>query len=135
MNITFRQSILCFIGISLLITITIGGIGSYFMLKNAASTTYQYDNTTKAVLYLEAVKSNFWKAQSTMLQMALDRNPVLIKNNYNKVLALYRNNDELLTLYKNTESSGPEEDALYTVLVEKRNEFHKLNTNIFLKLL
>ena len=64
MIMSFRKSILYFLVISLLVTIIVGGIGSYFMLKNAADITYQYDNTTEAALYLEKAKSNFWRAQS-----------------------------------------------------------------------
>ena len=129
MIMSFRKSILYFLVISLLVTIIVGGIGSYFMLKNAADITYQYDNTTEAALYLEKAKSNFWRAQSLMLQMALDKDPGRIRENHDKALALYKNNDELLSLYAQTESSGSEEDALYAALVEKRGQFHALNAH------
>ncbi len=124
---SFRQTILCLIGISLLITITIGGIGSYFMLKNSANVTSQYNNTTKPAFYIGEVKSNFWKAHALMLQMALDKDEDAIKNNYNKVMALYSRNNELLQSYSKTEFSGIEEKKLYAAMVKARDKFHQMN--------
>lgn len=127
MTMSLRQSILCLLGVSLLITIAIGGIGSHFMLKNAESIDYQYDNTTKAALYIEKIKSNFWRANSLLLQAALDKDPRSIEQNYVRVLALYKQNDALLNLYEQTDSSGPKEDALYEYLIVKRQRFHEAN--------
>ncbi len=127
MKLTFRRSILCFLGLSLLITMTVGGIGSHFMLKNTDDIAYQYENTTKAALYLEEIKSNFWKSRALMLQMGLDKERDAIDENHKKILALYRDNDNLMALYKATKSSGAREDTLYAALVEKRNKFHALN--------
>ncbi len=97
------------------------------MLKNADDITFQYENTTKPALNLEKIKANFWKAYTLTLQMSLDKERKAIDNNYIKVVALYHDNDNLMSLYKNSKSSGNGEDALYAVLVEKRKKFHELN--------
>ncbi len=127
MIISFRKAMMLLIGISLLVTVAVGGIGGYFMLKNADSATYQYENIVVPAFYIEEMKANFWKAHGLLLQAALDKDPALIEANFAKVPALYRQNDDLLRQYALTESSGSAEDALYAQLVEKRRRFHELN--------
>ena len=129
MIISFRKALMLLIGISLLVTVAVGGIGGYFMLRNAESTTYQYDNIITPTFYVEEVKANFWKAQALLLQAVLDKDPTLIEQNFAKIPELYRQNDELLRLYEQAESSGPEEDALYARLTEARRRFHQLNAH------
>lgn len=118
---------LSLIGVSLLVTMAVGGIGGYFMLKNSKSATFQYDNVVTPTFYVEEVKSNFWKAHALLLQAALDKEPALIEQNYRKATELYLQNDKLLDLYDRAKSSGPEEDAFYAALVETRTKFHALN--------
>ena len=111
----------------MLIAVATGGIGGYFMLRNVGNATYQFENTTKPVLYLEKVRTNFWQAHSLVLQMALDKELHLIYVNHARAVELFSQNDELLRLYAETDFSGPEESALYADLIEKRKQFHMLN--------
>ncbi len=127
MNMSFRQSILGLIGLSLLITVTTGGIGSYFMLNNSASIEYQYQNSTTPAFHLSKVKANFWKAHALELQAVLDKEQKRIDASLAQARELYKENDTLLQLYSAAEFSGPEEKALYEEMVEKRNKFHRLN--------
>ena len=123
----FRQNILCLIGISLLVSVAIGGIGGYFMLRNVGNAAYQLENTTKPVLFLEKVRTNFWQAHSLVLQMALDKELHLIYANHAKAVELFSQNDELLRRYAETDFSGPEERALYANLIQNHKRFHALN--------
>lgn len=111
----------------MLISVAIGGIGGYFMLQNVGNAAYQFENTTKPVLYLEKVKTNFWQGHSLVLQMALDKELHLIYVNHARAVELFSQNDELLRLYAETDFSGPEERALYEDLVRKRKQYHVLN--------
>ena len=80
---------LSLIGVSLLVTMAVGGIGGYFMLKNSKSATFQYDNVVTPAFYVEGVKSNFWKAHALLLQAALDKEPALIEQNYSQATEVY----------------------------------------------
>lgn len=120
MAISFRQSILFIICVSLLITIVVGGIGSYFMMKSVNDVTHQYENTTKPAMYLETAKANYWISHALVLQIALDKDRGLMDSNYLKILALYQENDELLKRYKLIEFSSPEARAFYHTFEEKR---------------
>ncbi len=128
MVMSFRHSILLLLLVSLLITTVIGGIGSYFMMKNAHDITYQYENTTKPAMYMAEVKTNYWMAHALMLQMALDKEQDLINMNYEKVLALHKENSDLIQRYQAVETSGPQEEALYRAFDEKRQAYKRVNT-------
>lgn len=62
---------------SVLVTVVIGGIGSYFTFENANDLAYQYKNTTKAILYTAEVKFNVATIQRLVLQTALDKKSAL----------------------------------------------------------
>lgn len=122
MSLSFRQSILCLMGISLLVTVLVGGIGGYYMLKNMRSVNYQFENTVAPAMYMEEIKTNYWTAHALMLQMALDKEPVLIRQNYYKVRHLHQKNEDLLQLYEKTHS-GARELELYEGFKEKRQAY------------
>lgn len=123
MSVSFRQSIVFLLGIFFLTTVGIGGIGSYFMMKNAHTVAYQYENAIKPAMYMEDIKSNYWKAHALMLQMALDRLPEQIEAVHAQVLALFEASEKLVEAYRKTDPSGPEEVALFAAFAEKRNRY------------
>ena len=123
----FRQSILCLIGVSLLVTFVVGGISSYFMLRNATDMTWQYERLLRPASYLEVARANVWNAQALMDQVALDRDPVVMAMNQARAVALYRENDELLRQYGLSADLDAKARALYESLTAKRARFHKVN--------
>jgi signal transduction histidine kinase/CheY-like chemotaxis protein/HPt (histidine-containing phosphotransfer) domain-containing protein len=72
MHITFRNSIVLLLGISMLVIVVIGSIGVYFMLTNQDVATYQYLNVATRSRYLEEIKVNFWKSRTVTAQIVLD---------------------------------------------------------------
>lgn len=123
MTIGFRQSIFFLICVSLLVTMVVGGIGSYFIMKNVADITYQYENTTKPAMYLENAKANYWISHALLLQIALDQDRELMDDNYVKILALYKKNEELVELFKFIEFSSPQTQVLYQEFEENRQKY------------
>lgn len=99
MSMSFRQSILYLLGVSLLVTVIIGGIGSYYTLRNSANISAQYDNTIMPIVQIQKVKTNYWKVYALLLQIALDKDPDLMRDNYDRVLELRSRNEDLLEQY------------------------------------
>lgn len=126
MTMSFRQSIFSLLGLSLCIAATIGGIGGYFMMKNAAEIAIQFEETTKPTMYLGKAKANTWAAHAYMLQAALDKNPELLEENLTKVKVLWAENIELLEAYRKALNPGSEEYSVYRMFAERRREYSQL---------
>ena len=127
MSMGFRQSIITLLLISLLTTLVIGGIGSFFMIQDIKNIKAQYENTIKPIMYMDEVKSNYWTAHALMLQMALDKDPDDIQGNYKTVLSLHKKNEELLHAYSAVEIFGEKEAILYGIFEEKLRHYKDMN--------
>lgn len=122
MSMSFRQSILYLLGVSLLVTVIIGGIGSYYTLRNSANISAQYDNTIKPIVYIQKVKTNYWKVYALLLQIALDKDPALMRANYGRVQELRSRNEGLLEQYAR-DGIRPGDQKLFDDFTDKRRRY------------
>lgn len=123
----FRKSVFVLLGLSLLVSAVIGGIGSYYMMRNMDEAARRYENTLKPIVYMEEIETNYWRAHATILQAGLDRDAVIIRGYCNKALAIYRQNDKLVELYRASAPSDPVSEALLRSFTEKRNAYLKVS--------
>lgn len=127
MTMSFRQSIFSLLGLSLCIAAVIGGIGGYFMMKNAAGISSQFEETTKPAIFLGKVKANTWAAHALMLRAALDKTPDLMEKDIIAIEALHAETVDLLELYRETIKPGSEEQSMYRMLEEWRRRYNLIH--------
>ena len=123
----FKKSVFSLLGLSLLVSVIIGGIGSHYMMRNMDEAASQYENTLKPIVYMEEIEANYWRAHATLLQAALDRDPVSIRGYYNKVQAIYRQNKELIERYRASARFDPVGGALFRAFSESRDAYQEVN--------
>ena len=126
-NLKTRTKILSLVLISVLVALSLGGIGGYFIKEDIEESKYQYENYIKPIIYMQEAKSNLWMRQSAILQLAANTNPSRTRT-YEEIMdKATASTNELLKQYEAADSSGAKEDAAKARFYTAREEYMKNN--------
>ncbi|MDR2006061.1 MAG: methyl-accepting chemotaxis protein [Acidaminococcales bacterium] len=130
-NLNTRVKILMLVAIALLVAITLGGTGKYYLDKNIAITEYRYKNYTDPLIRLNNLKSAVWLAHATVLEMAMSSNPQKIEE-LDQVLQKARAiADESLKRYELSEITGEGESELRKKMAQTRARYAEANAKAY----
>ncbi len=121
-NIKTRSKILLLVALSLIISLTIGVTGIYYLNRTTNAIEVIFNQQLLPISYIGEIKNNFQIAGNSTLSIALDQSPDNVKTQMAILEKLTNNNNELFKKYEASKLSA-EEKALYEKLKKELTEY------------
>ncbi|MDL2306714.1 response regulator [Desulfovibrio sp. OttesenSCG-928-C06] len=123
MTISLRQSIALLLGVSLLLTLLIGGVGSYLVFRHSNEIEAQYEQIVKPAVYIGEIKSNYWRIHSALLRAILSGDQTRTGNSRETICQLLEANEQWVQRYKAAYTPNRLKFEKFLLLEEKRQRY------------
>jgi methyl-accepting chemotaxis protein len=110
-NLKTRTKILSLVFVSVLVAISLGAMGGYFLNSSVKEAEYKTVNFVRPVTYINQVRANLWKRAALLLDTALEDDAARLVALGANTEQTAKDNDGIIAEFLKTESSGAAENA------------------------